>query len=303
VRHAANLDGELAELVLSFSAAIADDPRLSENTRLGYVSRVQGFLKWLTADSGPGGAVGLPRDRATLEHAASGYRQWMLTTGRWAPRTVNAHLTAVSAFCAWLGFRLAADHLKTTPRPRSLDVEERRRLDDWAAANSSMSLRDRAILLTFRYTGVLLDELCSLNTDDIAVIAGNAKIKVTPAGGKPRKIPVAPPLRSTLLDYLARRLGTPAAKQRPLFLSRLGRRISPDAAAQVVAAAAVGAELTKCTPHTLRHTFETQLRRNGVDPIAVEVLLGRNLGVFRHHFIAPSADELGAEIEAAFPLQ
>lgn len=91
-----------------------------------------------------------------------------------------------------------------------------------------------------------------------------------------RRLPVAPNLHQALERYvmesrpqLARDSDDPA-----LFLSRRGRRMSPERIDQVVRAAARGAGLVPVGAHALRHACATHLLAGGADIRHVQALLG-----------------------------
>ena len=94
-------------------------------------------------------------------------------------------------------------------------------------------------------------------------------------GGKPRTIPANPKLRTTLADYLqARSQLRGADTTAALFLNRYGNRLSTRAVDEMVADLGAAIGLADLSPHTLRHSFATDMLRGGADIALVSELLG-----------------------------
>jgi integrase/recombinase XerD len=100
---------------------------------------------------------------------------------------------------------------------------------------------------------------------------------VTGKGGKQRIIPVGAYAVGAVEAYLVRERparilrgpGTPA-----LFVGPRGRRLSRQAAFELVRAAGQAIGQPQTTPHTLRHSFATHLLQGGADLRVVQELLG-----------------------------
>jgi integrase/recombinase XerD len=162
--------------------------------------------------------------------------------------------------------------LKKLPRYLSLD-ESRQLLETAATQEGQLTVRDYCILTFFLNCGLRLSELCSINManirDDNLVVMGK--------GGKERTIY----LNSACLDALSQYLGTrpKTARKEPdaLFLSRLGRRISPKTVQYLIKkyVAAAGLDPARYSVHKLRHTAATLMYKYGkVDIRALQAILG-----------------------------
>lgn len=296
------LPAELAKLAGRFEAYLGGNPKLSAHTRNGYVSRIRQYLTWLDSavlDGVDGDALRAP---AAADHAVHEYRRWMLTAGKRSGLTVNAHMTACVAFYSWLGIAVHPQRVDVVPNRRSLEPDERRRFDAHVDTNSAMTLRDRTILRTLRYTGVRLDELCALDLDDALVTARSGLVDVRYGkGGKARKIPAPPLLRPTLVDYRQHRagLGDIPADVVALFLSNRRRRISPDAVARVVSAVGDAVGIKDLTPHVLRHTYAKELAEANVPKQIIAILLGHG-GTVTDLYTLPDWSEIEAEVFRVF---
>ncbi|WP_136637556.1 site-specific tyrosine recombinase XerD [Pseudooceanicola onchidii] len=168
--------------------------------------------------------------------------------------------------------------------PKTLTVEEVTRLLD-AARNQGRTEADRlrnTCLMELLYaTGMRVTELVSL---PLAAAKGDPRmLLIRGKGGKERMVPLSPPARDALAQWLAEREAQDDALPRGAQPSRF---LFPTSSAQghltrhrfyiLIKEIAVAAGVTpaKVTPHTLRHAFATHLLENGADLRAIQTLLG-----------------------------
>src|ERR1700682_3463647 len=178
---------------------------------------------------------------------------------------------------------LAPDRIELGKSPsrsmKFLDPDQLRRLLAAPDIHDPRGLRDRALLETFFSTGLRLAELARLDRDHI-----NLKTREFGVIGKGRK-PRVVFLSDAACDALARYLQTRHDRWKPLFIRMKGAvdqtpggpgmRISTRSIERVVQKYVRVAGLgVKATPHTLRHSFATDLLSNGADLRAVQELLG-----------------------------
>lgn len=144
--------------------------------------------------------------------------------------------------------------------------------------------RDRAILELLFSTGVRVSELTSLNRDDLNL--ETREISVLGKGGKVRVVFVSDRAEQALRRYL----GIRDDVWKPLFIRYAGShwghdkavdkdgndlRLTARSVQRLVKKYARKAGLVNDpTPHTLRHTFATDLLREGADIRAVQEMLG-----------------------------
>lgn len=272
---------------------------LAARTKGAYLSLVRRYLGWvetlddheaLLPDHTTGGvniAWG-PRaeteqrrrasERRTAEWAVREYKGWLLTERRLAPRTVNQYLAAVSNFYLSRGLRVAAPPERLPKQaPQALSEAEVRALRRVAAG---MPTRDRAIVLTFLYTGLRRGELAALRTADVAITARKGELTVRAGKGtRSRTVPIAAECRRALVDWVEQRAGLrmrSGAARDALWVSRLGNQLSARAIREVVARAGRAARIEGLTAHTLRHTFVTRLVRANTDAFLVAEIAGHS---------------------------
>ena len=178
---------------------------------------------------------------------------------------------------------LAPDRIELGKAPsrslKFLDADQLRRLLAAPDVNEPRGLRDRALLETFFSTGLRLAELARLDRDHI-----NLKTREFSVVGKGRKVRIVF-LSDVASDWLTRYLRARHDRWKPLFIRMKGKpdlapggpgmRMSTRSIERIVQKYVRVAGLgVKATPHTLRHSFATDLLSNGADLRAVQELLG-----------------------------
>jgi integrase/recombinase XerD len=161
--------------------------------------------------------------------------------------------------------------------PKALSVEEVERLLEAADFDqTTLALRDRALLELLYASGARISEAVGLDLDEVDLQAG--AVRVRGKGGKERMVPVGRFARAALEAYVVRARPELAARGRgtpALLLNARGGRLSRQAAWTVLQAVAEKAGLTAAvSPHTLRHSFATHLLDGGADVRVVQELLG-----------------------------
>jgi len=167
--------------------------------------------------------------------------------------------------------------------PEFLSVEEAERLMSLPSRRSSLGLRDLAILEILYGSGLRLRELTGLNLLDVDLYSRT--LTVRGKGKKERVVPVGRMAARVLDAYLPERgtlihgagHGTRSPGGGPLFVNRMGARLSARGVQQVVKKyLRLIAEARGTHPHVLRHTFATHLLDRGADLRAVQELLGHS---------------------------
>ena len=288
-RYAAVFDG--------YAAALERAP-LDADTRRAYASRIRSYLAWLDSAgfTGPD-PLADPHGR---DFAARDYRTHLKTVAKRAASTVNAHLTALDHFYEQLGLGAVRVRRDQLPRraPRALGAREQKRY--LRAVEARPLARDRAIGRLLFYSGVRVDEMISLDDDDVPLSARKGKVIVRAGkGGDSREIPLLDPeARASVAEWKKERATWPRAAENPaLFLNRRGGRLSARAVDQLLDVLAADANLVDddgnpaASAHTIRHTFGTNLLRNGVNIVTVAELMGhRRLDTTRLYTLPTDQD-------------
>jgi len=187
--------------------------------------------------------------------------------------------------------------------PHCLTSAEVARLLAAPSAEHPLGLRDRAILETMYSAGLRVGELVGLNDGDVSFSEEVLRVR-----GKGRRERIAP-LGSYALDALrqwlkVRRLSPrePQGADAPLFVSRLGRRLTTRSVGRLLERYLARAGLDRrTTPHTLRHSFATHLLDRGADIRSVQELLGHKSLVTTQIYTHLSTAALREAYEKAHP--
>ncbi len=202
--------------------------------------------------------------------------------------TQSYHLIALRGFFKYLakrGIKSLDPSLIDLPRAAKKQVtflhfDEIERLLAEIPLDTESGLRDRAIIELLFSGGLRVSELCSLNRDSINL--ERREFMVRGKGKKDRPIFIDKSTAECIEDYLNMRTDTLPA----LFLNNSAnqqipsttgdfRRLTPRSIERIVQKYTRLAGITKhVTPHTMRHSFATDLLMNGADIRSVQSLLG-----------------------------
>lgn len=204
--------------------------------------------------------------------------------------TQNYHLIALRSFLKYCSKRdikaLAPDKVELAKVARKqvtfLSPEEIERLFRQPDAKTLAGARDRAILELLFSSGLRVSELVGLDKDHINL--KRREFMVRGKGQKDRPIFISPEAADWLINYLDKR----DDNLKPLFI-RTGNtgkttdtsgdyyRLTARSVQRLVSRYALLAGITKkVSPHTLRHSFATDLLMNGADLRSVQALLGHS---------------------------
>ena len=204
--------------------------------------------------------------------------------------TQSYHLIALRGFLRYLARREISsldpslvDLPKATKKQVTfLHYDEVESMLDLIPIDTESGLRDRAILELLFSGGLRVSELIKLNRDSINF--DRREFTVRGKGQKDRPIFVSHSAAEAVKDYLAVRTDDLPA----LFLNNSRnlqsvdnsgdyRRLTPRSIQRIIEKYARLAGITKhVTPHTLRHSFATDLLMNGADLRSVQALLGHH---------------------------
>ena len=226
-----------------------------------------------------------------------------------------------------------------TPRkgrslPHFLSTEDLGRLLIAPPDDEPMGLRDRAILETMYSAGLRVSEVVGLDDSDLDFEAG--VLRVRGKGRRERLSPIGSYALASLRRWLPRRKLTaqiarkgavrkgaaqqdaepslakgsknpsgnlaPTAAPRPVFVNRFGQRLTTRSVARMLEKylRLTGLD-SRTTPHSLRHSFATQLLDRGADIRSVQELLGHKSLVTTQIYTHVSTAAVRAVYERAHP--
>jgi integrase/recombinase XerC len=293
-------DQHLAEAATTARAGYADwlaGTELAARTKNTYLERLDGYLTWLAGSDDDQHVDALVHPH-TRDYAVRDYRRRLLTDRR-APSTVKLALVAVNSFYTWLGLGPArVDRVNISRRrtaPRALNNDQQRRL---LRAAERRDARDHALVAVALDTGLREAELAALDDVDAPITARTGKIRVLGKGDRYREVPLPARTRALVTTWRQARSKLPGqVDPQALFLARGGRRLSARSVDHVIRAAGRAAGL-EISPHTLRHTFATNLVRAGYDLVLVAELLGHARVDTVRIYTLPTEDDIQAAVDA-----
>jgi site-specific recombinase XerD len=285
-------DGFLSDLIIDFIEYIEVERgrarRTAENYHL-YMERLVEFAGDITVDKINDELV----------------RQWRLWLNRYSDQqgcnlsrlTQNYHLIALRSFLKYCSRRdiptldaAKVDLPKVSKKQVAfLSADEVMRLLAAVDIKSKTGRRDKAILELLFSGGLRVSELCNLNRDHINL--KRREFTVRGKGQKNRPIFISSAAADAITQYLDSRSDSAV----PLFVNvsrnfgtsldgdkirdKRGeyQRLTPRSVQRIVSFYARTAGITKqVSPHTLRHSFATDLLMNGADLRSVQSLLGHS---------------------------
>lgn len=224
-------------------------------------------------------------------------RKWRLwlnrlgtnTSDELQKNTQNYHLIALRSFLKYCSKRdvpaLAPDKVELAKVVRKqvtfLTPEELVRLFAQPDTSNLGGLRDRAILELLFSSGLRVSELVGLDRDHVNL--RRKEFMVRGKGQKDRPIFISDEAAMWIEQYLNKR----DDNARPLFMRYSGNkqvnldgnfyRLTARSVQRLVSRYALLAGITKhVSPHTLRHSFATDLLMNGADIRSVQAMLGHS---------------------------
>lgn len=269
--------GPYAQHLRGFLDYIQIECGLANKTRLAYRNDLQHFLDYLDEESLADLTQVQPTDIEGFLRAC-GERNLAASSSARA-------LAAVRMFCKYLVLHniIAHDPSVSIVGPKTWnrlptivsDAHVRTLIDAPDPGQDVHALRDRAILLLLYATGIRAEECATAKLTNLSSDLG--VLRVIGKGSKERVVPVARPALRAIGLYVKHHRPTllRGGLRDELFLSRTGKPLAREDVYRIVVKYVRRVGLRgKVSPHTLRHSFATQLLRGGADLRSVQDMLG-----------------------------
>lgn len=285
---AAAIPEAFATRVRAFLESCEIDRNLSTLTVTQYERYLWHFLAFLARQEPAVGDVTALTPEVVRRYKLALARQVNPSTRRPLSRATQTYylvaLRSLLRFCARQGIdTLAADRVELGKHDarslKFLDPGQMARLLSAPDVGDERGLRDRALLELLFSTGLRVSEVSSLNRGDVNL--ATREFGVIGKGRKPRVVF----LSDAAAEWLARYLQLRHDRYKPLFIRTRGTRdATPGGSGMRMTPRSIERLVTKhvrrsglgvsATPHTLRHSFATDLLSNGADLRAVQEMLG-----------------------------
>ncbi|TKS60474.1 MAG: tyrosine recombinase XerC [Nitrospira sp.] len=224
------------------------------------------------------------------------------------------------------------------PLPRVLTKDDANALMEFPVGQSSLSLRDRALLETLYSTGARVSEAVGINLGDLNQAEGLVHLRGK--GRKERVVPIGDVAIQAIQEYrdslrpsAARlpsassgptRLSSPVESlwversqaepvegsspqavsdhpSAPIFLNHRGGRLTTRSVARIVSRYSSRLAGGAVSPHALRHSYATHLLDEGADLRSIQEMLGHASLSTTQKYTHLAADQLVAVYDRAHP--
>jgi len=282
-----------------FETYLISEKRYSEHTVKAYLKDVEALLEF-------NGVQYLEEVNELTHHSIRGWMIDLIERGI-DNRSVNRKLSSLRTFFKWAkrGSLVEADPMIRVKGPKQQKrlpefVKEEELLPqvtDELFPDTFPGVRDQVMVELFYQTGIRLSELIGLKENDVF----DTSIKVLGKRKKERIIPISPQLNELINHFvkLKRELSFDISC---LIVTDKGNKLYPKFAYRKINFyLSLVTNLSKKSPHILRHTFATHMLNNGAGLESLKEILGHaNLSatqVYTHN----SFDKLTSIYEQAHP--
>lgn len=261
---------------------------LSNKTQENYKRYLAKFIEWLKANN----LDGLKPHELTGEHIWD-YRLFLsrFQDKNSQPLKKITQAYYLIALRALLGYFTAKDIVSipadkiTLPKDvkkekavKFLNLEQIKKLLEAPDTSNIIGIRDRSILESFFSTGLRIAELVSLNIEQFNNIKNknDLEIGIIGKGSVPRTVYFS----ERALLWLKKYIETRKDNEKPLFINYRSKkdadsRLTPRSVERIVKKYSILAGIPIfTTPHTLRHSYATDLLSQGVDLRTIQEFLG-----------------------------
>ncbi len=281
----------IIEHIIPFLDYCEVEKGLSQNTQKNYHQYLQLFTKWLRETG----------NDSLLPHQLEGSHIWdyrlylarKYKTSRGdylTKKSQNYYLIALRALLTYLTDRdietlppskVKLAKQKTEETISFLEVRDIEKMLAIPDTTTSVGLRNRAIMELFFSSGMRISELVALDVDQVSFLGDGSttrtyELSIVGKGSHVRTIFISPRAAEWLRTYIKKERHD---VHRPLFINfrsnSKSRRLTARSIQKMISRYAILAGLSKkVTPHTLRHTYATDLLSHGADLRSVQELLG-----------------------------
>lgn len=260
------------ELLNEYLLSIVVEKGLSKNTLLAYKNDLTFFLNYLKENN----TLILDIDHYQVNE----YIEY-LQDNKLAIKSIKRKVSALKNFFIYLtlheNFKYDFSYFESLKEeeylPKFVAQEDMNRVLDSLKTDTFIEIRNKAICELMYATGIRVSELVSLKRDNVSFV--NQTIKVNGKGAKERIIPFSEKCSRWLLLYLEK-LKTLEKKGNNsyLFITKNNKQVTRQEIYILIKETFEEQGIKNVTPHTLRHSFASNLLSQGCPLMIVKTLLG-----------------------------
>ncbi len=261
-----------------FKAYLRLERSLSENSIVAYMEDVKKLTSYLESTG-----KAIPPEQVTIKHLER-FVQWIVEIGL-AAHTQSRIISGIKAFYKYLELEevIAKDPTEMLESPRLgrklPDTLNNAEIESMLAAidrSKPEGERNRSIIETLYACGLRVSELVNLKISNLFLKEGF--IRVIGKGDKERLVPIHDTAGKSIELYINEirvHIAPKPGQEDFVFLSKRGSKLSRVMVFYIIRDLAAAAGIQKTiSPHTMRHSFATELVENGADLRAVQEMLG-----------------------------
>ena len=254
------------------------EKKLSKNTYLNYELDLNSYMKYLNS-------INIDNPKKITINIINDYLKKLKKDGL-SSRSITRHITSIKEFHRYLvkmqilkdDVSINIENIKQVKKlPVVVTNDDMNKILDINLDNP-FKYRDKAMLELMYGSGLRVSELVNLTIYSIDL--ENDSILIEGKGKKERIVPINRYAKKALIDYLEIRnslIKTKNGIPDKLFLNNHGKGITRQGFNLILKNILEKNNINgDITPHTLRHTFATDLLSNGADLRSIQELLGHS---------------------------
>lgn len=261
-------------LIREYFHYIKDERKLSQNTLNAYMQDVVQFNEYIKNKKIPS-IVDINKTTVIT------YLLYLQNEGK-ANSTISRNLASLRCLFQYLlnnnfikedpTFNLKSS--KTERRiPNALSEKEINLLLAQPNTENLKGIRDKTMIELLCRTGLRVSQMLNLNIEDIDINSSLIYIKQEENN---RVVPLDDSVLNNIISYLEQ-YRADASKSDPLFINLYGDRLTRQGFWKILKQYSKQSGINKTvTPHTLRHSFATNMLNNGVDIRTIQKILGHS---------------------------
>lgn len=263
-------------MIQAFEKYLEIEKNMSSHTLLSYMYDINQCDQFLRAE--------LETDFSKATTKALRYWVVFLSKQKYSPRSINRKVAAIKSFYK---FANQTGIINTNPSTAIKSLKTERKLPEFYSAkeldqlfsaegifeNTFFGRRDRLMLLVLFSTGIRQSELINIKVSD--VFLERKQIKVLGKRQKERFVFITEEMGDLLIDYMLELESQNCLKSDYLFLTNKHNKMYPKFVYRKVNSyLSFISKGRQKSPHTLRHSFATELMNNEVEINSIKKVLG-----------------------------